>query len=199
MGESRGEYPDNSPQTTRRIDNVHKDALIQKEAIDKKFDEQSVNLDFRERQIRDKYKADREAIIIEADKAKTDRVARRTTIEVQTKYEKDRIDAETVEDLRDKPANEAAQAKAKAMSRKTEIDSAATKKVAPILSEAEVADAKSLQRRRDLDLAETKEITDVQQERTKARVEMRNKTLAVDRWETEQRSKVNTEAGSKAK
>lgn len=191
------DYPDHTPETTRKVDDIKLNARDQKDAIDKKYDEKSNNLDFRERQIREKYKADREAYSINAGKSNVDRVAKRRNIEVQANFDKDKIDADAAEKLKSSPAEDETKIKAEAISRKAEVDSNATNSLAPILSDTDADDAKMKQHHLEQDLAETKEMTALEKERTQARDEMRLKMVDVDKWTNEELSKVNKGAENK--
>jgi len=191
------DYPDHTPETTRKVDDIKLNARDQKDAIDKKYDEKSNNLDFRERQIREKYKADREAYSIKSGKSNVDRVAKRRNIEVQANFDKDKIDADAAEKLKSSPAEDEAKIKAEAISRKAEVDSNATNSLAPILSDTDADDAKMKQHHLEQDLAETKEMTALEKERTQARDEMRLKMVDVDKWTHEELGKVNKGAENK--
>jgi len=188
------DYPNRTPETTRKVDDIKLNARDQKDAINKRYDEKSNNLDFSERQIREKYKADREAYSISAGKSNTDRVAKRRNIESLSKFDKDKIDADVAEKLRTSPAEDEAKIKADAVSRKAEIDSNTTNNLAPILNEMDADDAKMKRHQLEQDLSEAKAITALEKERSQARDEMRLKMVDVDKWTNEELGKVNNGA-----
>ena len=172
-GSRTSDYPDRSVNTTRRVDDIKQNSRDQKDAVDAEADRVSNKFDFDERQIREKYKADRQTFMNASDKETTDRDARTRDIQIQATHDKDVIDAEVVDKLKTSPPEKAAEILADAVSRKTEIQSRATGKLAPIVSEAERSKALNIQRELEISLNESKEISALEQERSKARNEVK--------------------------
>lgn len=193
------DYPDRTPETTRKVDDIKLNARDQKDAIDKNYDEKSNNLDFKERQIREKYKIGREAYGIKAGKSNSDHIAKRSDIESQAKFDKVKIDADASDKIKTSPAEDEAKIRTEAISRKAEVDSNSTKKLASIASDNEVGEAKIRQYNMEKDLAEAKEMTALEKERAQARDEMRTKKVEVDKWTTDELNKVNKDADNNNK
>lgn len=188
------DYPDHSVNTTRRVDDIKQNSRDQKDAVDAEADRLSNKYDFDERQIREKYKADRQAFINTSDKETTDHEAKNREIQIQAKHDKDVIDAEVAEKLRTASPEKTAEIKAEAASRKSEIDSKTTGKLAPIISESERSKAKNIQRGLEIDRSEAKEISALEQERSKTRNEMKDKKLKIDKWTNDELAKVGKDS-----
>lgn len=184
------DYPDRSVNTTRRVDDVKQNARDQKDAVDAEADRLTNKLDFDERQIREKYKADRQAFINASDKEATDHDAKTRDIQIQAKHDKDVIDAEVAEKLRTTSPEKTAETQADADSRKAEIDSKTTESLAPIISDSERIKAKNIQRKIEIDLNESKEISALEQQRSKVRNETKEKKLKIDKWTNDELAKV---------
>lgn len=193
------DYPDSSVNTTRRVDDIKQNARDQKDAVDAEADRLSSKFDFDERQIREKYKADRQALVNASDKGTTDHDAKNRDIQIQAKHDKDVIDAEVANKLRTGSPEKSAEIKADAASRKSGIDSDTTGKLASIISESERTKAKNIQRGLDIDRSESKEISALEQERSKARNQMKDKKLKINKWTNEELAKVGNDSPSPSK
>lgn len=187
------DYPNSTPETTRRVDDVKRNARDQKDAIDKSYDEVSQNIDFRERQIRERYKADRATLKVEVEKELAMRASKRLDAETKGKAAKDKIDADVATRLVDAPADQVAQIRAAAAAEKAELDRELATTIAPLQSDVDRSNVGATQRKADLDLKEANELSELAKERNKAREEMKLKRIAVDRWTTDELSKVNDE------
>lgn len=193
-GSRTSDYPNDSVNTTRRVDDIKQNARDQKDAVDAETDRLSNKMDFDERQIREKFKADRQAFINASDKETTDRDAKNRDIQIQAKHDKDVIDAEVADKLKTSPPEKSAEIQADAASRKSEIDNRTTGKLAPIASESERSKARNIQRGLEIDLNESKEISALEQERSKARNDMKDKKLKIDKWTNDELAKVAKDA-----
>ncbi len=192
--ESRtSDYPDNSVNTTRRVDDIKRNARDQKDEVDAEADRLSNRMDFEERQIREKYKAERQVIINTSEKQSTERDAKTRELQIQAKHDKDMIDAETAEKLKTSPVEKAAEIQADANSRKLEIDSRTTKNLAPSSNESEREKTKDIQRGLEIDRNESRDISALEQERSKMRNEMKVKKLKIDTWTNEELDKISKE------
>lgn len=198
-GSRTSDYPDHSVNTTRRVDDIKQNARDQKDAVDVEADRTATKHDFNERQIREKYKAKRQSFTNESDGEATVRDAKTREIQIQVKHDKDVIDAEVADKLRTSPPEKAAEIQADAASRKSEIDSEATSKLAPFISDAERIKAKNIQRGIEIDRDESKEISALEQERSKARNDTKAKKLTIDTWTSDELAKVAKESGPAGK
>jgi hypothetical protein len=198
-GSRTSDYPDNSVNTTRRVDDIKRNAREQKDAVEMEADELSKKLDFDERQIRETYKADRQALVNDSNKEATTRDAKIREFEIQAKHDKDVLDAEVADKLKTSPAEDAAQITAEVASRKAEIDNRLTTDLAPFVSKKERGKADLIQRGIEIDLAESKKISALEQERSKTRNAMREKMLKIDTWTNDELAKVNTDSDSASK
>ncbi len=198
-GSRTSDYPDQSVNTIRRVDDIKRNAREQKDAVDAEADRQSNKMDFDERQIREKYNADRQAHMNALGKESTDRDAKTRDFQIQAKHDKDVIDAEVADKLKTSPPEKAAEIQADAASRKSDIDSKTTEKLSPILSESERSKAKNIQSGLEIDLNESKEISALEQERSKARNEIKEKKLKIDKWTNDELAKVANDATSTSK
>jgi hypothetical protein len=198
-GSRSGDYPDHSVNTTRRVDDIKQNARDQKDAVDVEADQVSTKLDFDERQIREKYKAKRQSFANESDKEATDRDAKTRDIQIQAKHDKDIIDAEMADKMKTSPPEKSAEIQADATSRKSEIDSKATGKIAPIASDTERSKAKNIQRGIEIDRDESREISALEQERSKGRNETKDKKLRIDKWTNDELAKVAKDSSSPGK
>jgi len=185
------DYPNATPETARLVDDVKRNARDQKDAIDKSYDEVVQNVDFRERQIHERYKADRATHQIDVEKETALRTNKRRDAETKAKVDKDKIDAETTTRLVDAPADQVAQIRAEALAKKADIDRALVTTVAPFQTDMERNDVRISQRKAELDLKEVREVSELEKERSKAREDMKLKRIAVDRWTTDELAKVN--------
>ena len=188
------DYPDNSINTTRRVDDIKRNARDQKDAVEAEADRMSNKLDFDERQIREKYKADRQAFINASEKETTESSAKNREIQIQAKHDKDVIDADVAEKLRTSSPEKTTEIQAEAASRKSEIDNKTTGKLAPIINDSERSKAKNVQRGMEIDLNEAKEISALEQERSKVRNETKDKKLKIDTWTNNELAKVAKES-----
>ena len=193
-GVRTSDYPDKSVNTTRRVDDIKQNARDQKDAVDLETDRASTKMDFNERQIREKYKAKRQAFINDADGETTVREAKSRDIQIQAKHDKDVIDAEVMDTLKTTSPEKVAAIQADAVSRKSEIDSKATSKLAPIASDMERSKAKDIQRVLEVDRDESKEISALEQDRSKSRNEMKDKKLKIDKWTNDELAKVEKDS-----
>lgn len=193
------DYPDHSVNTTRRVDDIKQNARDQKDAVDADADRLSNRMDFDERQIREKYKAERQAFVNASDKEATDHDAKSRDIQIQAKHDKDVIDAEVAEKLRTGSPEKATEIQADAASRKSEIDSKVTGQLAPIVSDSERIKAKNIQRGIEIDRNESKEISALEQERSKVRNETKDKKLEIDKWTNDELAKVGKDSTSPGK
>lgn len=193
------DYPDRSVNTTRRVDDIKQNARDQKDAVDAEADRQLNKLDFNERQIREKYKADRLTFGNTSDKETTGHDAKTRDIQIQAKHDKDVIDAEVVDKLKTSAPEKAAEIQADATSRKSEIDSKTTSKLASITSDSERSKVKNIQRGIEIDREESKELSALEQERSKLRNETKEKKLKIDKWANDELSKVAKESNSSNK
>lgn len=190
-GQSRiSKYPDGSADTTRRVEDIKQNARDQKAAVDAEAERMSNRLDFDERQIREKYKAQRQVFLNAANEEATVREAAVRDIKIQAKYDKDVIDAEIADTMKTTAPEKHAEIKADAASRKSEIDSVAAAKLAPINSEAERSLARNAQRKLEIDRDEEQAISALEQKRSKARDRAKEKKLEIDRWTNEEMAKV---------
>lgn len=194
-----GDYPDNSVNTTRKVDDIKQNSRDQKDVVDAEADRLATRMDFDERQIREKYKADRKSFIIASAREATEHDGKSRGILIQAKHDKDIIDAEVAEKLRTTSPEKEAEIIAEAASRKSEIENQATAKLAPILSESERSKAKTVQRGLEIDFNESKEISALEQERSKVRNETKDKKLKIDKWTNEELSKVAKDATTPTK
>ena len=193
------DYPDNSVNTTRRVDDIKQNARDQKDAVDVEADRVYARLKFDERQIREKYKAKRQSFVNGSDGDTTDREAKNRDIQIQAKHDKDVIDAEVAEKLKTSAPEQAAEIRADAVSRKAEIDNKSTSKLAPIASDTERSKAKNVQSGLELDREEAKELSKLEQERSKVRNETKEKTLKIDQWTTDELAKVHKDTSTTTK
>jgi hypothetical protein len=193
------DYPDRSVNTTRRVDDIKQNARDQKDAVDAEGDRLTNKMDFDERQIREKFKAERQSFMNAADKETSEREAKNREILIQAKHDKDVIDAEVVDTLKTSAPEKAAEIRADALSRKSAIDSRATANLAPMVSESERSKAKNIQRGLEIDLNESKDISALEQERAKARNQAKDKKLSIDTWTNDELAKVGKEADSNDK
>jgi len=199
-GESRtSDYPDHSVNTTRKVDDIKLNARDQKDAADATDDAVNTKLDFRERQIREQAKADRATFALNSDKEATDRDAKTRELTLQAKHDKDVVDADLADKLKTSPAEQSVELQAEATTKKSEIDTKLTKKLAPLLVDSEQSKSKTLQRNMELDLDEAKAISALTKERSVARDQLREKKIAIDRWTTDELAKVAKEAASSKK
>jgi hypothetical protein len=198
-GVRTSDYPDNSVNTTRRVDDIKQNARDQKDAVEVEAGELSNKLDFDERQIREKHKADRQALVNASDKEATTRDAKMRAFEIQAKHDKDVIDAEGADKLKTSPSENAAQITAEMTSRKAEVDNKLTADLAPFVSETERGKADLVQRGIEIDLAESKKISVLEQERSKTRNATREKMLKIDRWTNDELAKVSKDSDSASK
>jgi hypothetical protein len=197
-GSRTSDYPDRQPETVRRVDDIKRNAQDQKTAIEREYEEISAKLDFRERQIRERHKADRDAFALQTNKDISELQAKRREIDLQAKHDKDKVDAETAEKARTSPADQAAQIQTDASARKSDIDANVAKQLAPIMADIERHEAKVRQRRSEIDLAEAKDLSGLERERTQAKDQMRTKKIDVDRWLTDELAKVDKEIRGKS-
>lgn len=198
-GARTSDYPDHSVNTTRRVDDIKQHARDQKDKADDDADVTSTKMDFDERQIREKYKAKRQASVNASDAEMTERDAKTREIQIQAKHDKDAIDAELADKLKTSPVEKSAELQADAASRKSEIDSKTTGKLAPILADTERSRTKNVQHGIDIDRDESKEISALEQERSKARNATKEKKLKIDTWTTDELAKVQKDSQSAAK
>jgi hypothetical protein len=197
-GPGRSDYPDKSPETTRKVDEVKRTARERKEQIDRDYNDQTTRLEFRERQIREQAKADREAAAIEVDRSEEKLAAKKRDLEIQAKYDKEKADAEMAEKLKTSPGEQAETIKSDAMRRKAEIDAKLKNDSAPFIKEREEAKAKASQRKRDIDAEESKQLAALRQEMADARAKMRSAKLDVDRWTNDELEKIGKESRENA-
>lgn len=190
------DYPDHSANTTRRVDDINRNARDQKDALDTENSRITTKMDFSERQIHEKYKSNRESLVNTSDKDATDRDAKVREIHIQAKHDKDLIDAETAEKLKTSPTENSAQIMANATNQKSEIDSKSTSKLSPLLSDAERSKEKIHQSNLEIDLNEAKEISALDKERSIARNEINEKKIKIDRWTSEELEKIKKDSST---
>lgn len=190
------DYPDRSDDTTRRVDDINRYARDQKDAIDAEADRLSTKMDFDERQIRERYKAQRQEFVNESNQEATERNATIRSLQIQAKHDKDVIDAEMAEELKTSAPDKAAEIRADAASEKSDIERETNRKLAELESVAERERATITQQKLDIDRDESKEISALEQERSKVRNQTNEKKLKVDKWTTEELSKVANDSKS---
>ncbi|TVR49404.1 MAG: hypothetical protein EA402_00075, partial [Planctomycetota bacterium] len=193
------DYPDQSPHTVRREDDVRQNAREQKDAADLQADRASARFDYREQQIRDQYAAKRQAHVNENHALTTERDAKVREIQIQAKHDKDVIDAETAEKVRTSSGDESAKIRADAAMRKSEIDNRTTGKLAPHATETTRNNSRNVQRGIELDREESKEISALEQERATARNQTRDKKLEIDQWLNEEMAKIEKDSNAAAR
>lgn len=192
------DYPDGSVNTTRRVDDVMRNARDKKDAVDLEADQIAMKMDFRERQIRESFKARRQASANAAAGSEAERDGKSRGIRIQAKHDKGAIDAEAADERRNSPAEQSAAIQAAADSRKAEVDSDAVSRLSPIASEAEASKSKDVQRDLELDRDESKEISALEQERSQARNEIKVKKLEIDTWVTAELARIEKESHAAA-
>jgi hypothetical protein len=192
------DYPDGSVNTTRRVDDVMRNARDKKDAVDQEADQLSMKLDFRERQIRESYKAKRQSSANAAAGSEAEREGKSRGIRIQAKHDKGAIDAEAADERRNSPAEQSAAIQAAADSRKAEVDSDAVSRLSPIASETERSKSKDAQGDLELDRDESKEISALEQERSQARNEVKVRKLEIDTWVTAELARIEKESHASA-
>jgi len=161
------DYPDNSPETTRRVDDTKRNAQDKKNAIDREYADKSNNLDFRERQVREKYKAEREELSIKTDQELTKLNAQRKELELKNAQEDNRNNATVTKNLSD------------------------------IRKEIEALERDALEKRQRIDTNEKQELIQLEKERNQANEAMREEKLEVDRWTTKELESIDNNASKK--
>ncbi len=198
-GSRTSDYPDNSVNTTRRVDDIKQNARDQKDAVDAQYDRASNQHDFEERQIREKYKASRQSLVNEAESGATSSDAKLREFQIQAKHDKDVIAAELAEALRTNPPEKAAELQADAAARTAEVDNTLTGKTAPHTSDIERSKAKYIQRGIELDRDESKEISALESKRSKSRNVAQAEKLKIDTWTTDELAKVGKDSAKATK
>lgn len=168
------DYPNHSPETTRRVDDTKRNAQDKKDVINREYAEKSNNLDFRERQLREKYETKRKTVSLEADQELTKLDARRQELELQASFKGDPKDA---------PAN--------APDRNS--DNVATD-LREARNEIEEVERSAREKHLRIDRDEQQELIQLQKERNQANEAMREETLEVDRWTTKELESIDSDA-----
>ena len=184
------DYPDHSPTTTRQVNDIKLNARDQKDAVDKEDELAIIKQEFKEKQIHDKYNADRAALANATSTESTDWEAKRRGIEIQAKHDNDVIDAEVADKVKVALPEQVEAIRADGLKRKAEVNSQVATKMAPITSEMERSQAKTNQRMIEITLNEAKEMSALEKERAMARDQSRAKKIAIDRWTTDELAKV---------
>lgn len=164
------DYPDQSPETTRRVDDTRRHAENKKAAIDKEYAAQTQRLDFQERQVREKYKAEREALSIETDQKLTRLNAQRRQLELKREG-----------DLSEDPD-------------RVKTDGDEPKDLASIREEITALERQSRERDAQLERDQTRELIDLEKQRNRANEAMREEKLEVDRWTTKELESIDRKA-----
>ncbi|MDA3962710.1 MAG: hypothetical protein PF961_18140 [Planctomycetota bacterium] len=190
------EYPDHTVNTTRRVKDIKQNAYDQKEAVDIKSDQLSTRMDFDERQIHEKYKVERQALLNEAEGEAASRAARKRDIHSQAEYDKDVIDSELASKMRLISPEEFGAVQAEAARRKTDVDTEAAGKLEPIASDSAQSKIRTSQLILAIDHDESKAISALDQERSRAREATRADKLKIDKWTNDELAKVGYDSES---
>lgn len=189
-----GDYPDRSVDTTRRVEDIRQNARDQKDAVDARADRIATRHDFDERQIRQKYQAERQAFANSRREEATVRDAQIREIQIQAQHDKEVIGAEVADTLKTSPREDSPEIRANAARRKAEIDHRTSENTSPLRSESERSKATYVQRGLDLDRNESQEISALEQKRSEARNHRNERMLEIDQWTNEALAKVGQDS-----
>jgi len=190
---SRSDYPDSSAETVRKVDDIKREGRDRKDEIDRLYDAQLARFDFREKQIHDKARADRDAIDLDIQKAHDNLNDKKRESDAKAKRETEAVEAEAEAKLKTAPPEQTDRIKADLATRKAEIALKSTEEMAPISSDLAAFEGKTKQRKMELESEETKQLNALEHDQAEARRQMREKRLDVDRWVTENLAKVAKE------
>ncbi|TVR39515.1 MAG: hypothetical protein EA402_14555 [Planctomycetota bacterium] len=188
------DYPDSSADTVRRTDDIKQNGRDQRQAVDNENARANTRMDFNEQQIRDRYAGRRQSHVNEANAETTVSDAKVREILIQAKHDKDVIDAQVVADLRTSPNQNAAEIRADATRRKSEIDNRASVKIAPIHNDSNSKKSLHVQRGIEIDREEAQELSVLARERSQANNQARGKKLEIDQWQNEEMSRVERDS-----
>jgi osmotically-inducible protein OsmY len=178
---ARSDYPDNTPQTHRQVDEINNDATARKAAIDKRYDDTATAIAFHRGQISDKAKADRAKIALDHDRDVAPLTAKRNATKVKYDAQKQEIATALDKKQKDNTAEEAPKLQADAASQTADVDRKETAEFVSIDQDIRSADDTAAKKKNDVDAQEAKDLADCDRQLTEAKNQARADKLAVDK------------------
>ncbi|MBA3936840.1 MAG: BON domain-containing protein [Planctomycetes bacterium] len=178
---ARSDYPDNSPQTHRQIDEIQADATARRAAVDKRAEEKATAITFHRGQITDKAKADRAKIALDHDQAVAPLAAKREAAKVKYDAQKQEIATALAKKQKDNTAEEAPKLLADAASQTAEVERKETAEFVSIDQDIRSADDTAAKKKNDVDAQEAKDLADCDRQLTETKNQARADKLAVDK------------------
>lgn len=175
-------YPDRSPETARRVDDIRRNAADQKAAIAEREQRDRERLAFREQQIRAKHQVARDEAAIAHDEELAQRAADRRAIELRVAHDLQRQLNEARDRKRLGSDDQAATIDAEAASAAARVEADAAEELEPLASADRDAAAKLEQRILEIDRDEGQELSGVEAERAKVCNQARAERVKVDEW-----------------
>jgi osmotically-inducible protein OsmY len=180
LNTSRGEYPDRTPETRVRVDAIRDDATLQKKAADREYDEQMNASAFRNKQVNEKARLERDQVDITRDQATIPLVAKQNIAKARAQREREQIAATTDLKLKSSTGDQAAQIMADAASKYAEAELTAAAEIASAANHITAAEAEARQEKADIDAREGVQLSDIVLEQNEAKRKQRQRTLEID-------------------
>ena len=194
---ARSDYPDNSPQTHRQVDEIQTDATARKAAIDKRADETATSISFHRGQITDKANADRAKIALDHDQTVAPLTAKREAVKVKYDAQKQEIATALEKKQKDNTAEEAPKLQADAASQTAEVDRKQTAEFVSIDQDIRSADDTAAKKKNEVDAQQAKDLADCDRQLTEAKNQARADKLAVDKDVTSKLASVEGDSRSR--
>jgi osmotically-inducible protein OsmY len=160
---TRGDVPDNTPETQRAVNKVNADALVKKHDIDVAYQDQDTAIAFQEKLIRDNAAQQDVEVDIARDKVAQPLKIKIMKINAQAKTDKEAVEFEASQRLKN-PGDLESAIKAERVSRCAEIDLKATESIAAVNFDMDQATLRAQQQHFRISQDKDKQLADKRME-----------------------------------